>query len=175
MRSIKLALCTFAIVAMSTTSSFAQKCHFDVDKKDYFSGEHVRNVRVRIGNLFYSWWVLLEQKGPKYSMMVQSAATGKIDDIIPKGSKVLFKLDNGKVVEVTLSDDCVPNHDVQNNTIISTWLTKCDVTKEAMQQLSESPTTLIRMNVGGKDFDSPGASGKEGKKVMESAQCLLKD
>ncbi len=175
MKMMKHTVCLLALFVFSATSSFAQKCHFDVDKKDDFTGAHVRNVKVKIGNFFYSWWLLLEQNGTKYAITVQSAATSKIDDVIPKGSKILFKLDNDKVVEIVVSDDCVPNHNVQNNTIITTWLPKCDVSKETMQQLSQASTSLVRMNIGGKDFTSPNASGKEGKKVMEGAACLLQD
>lgn len=175
MKFVKLAACILAVTAITSTNTFAQKCHFDVDKKDDFSGEHVRNVRVKVGTFFYAWWVLLEQKGPKYFITVQSATTGKVDNVIPKGSKVLFKLDNGKVVEMIVSDECVPAFSVQSNTIVTTWLPKGEVSKEIMKQLSESPTTMIRMNIGGKDFDSPGASGKEGRKMAESAACLLQD
>jgi len=175
MKNIKFSICLLTLLVLFAISASAQKCHFDVDKKDDFTGEHVRNVKVKIGNFFYSWWLLLEQSGGKYAITVQSAATSKIEDVIPKGSKILFKLESGKVLEMIVSNDCVPNYTVQSGTIVTTWLPKCDVTKETMQQLSESPTNLIRMTIGGKDFTSPDASGKEGKKVMESAQCLLKD
>ena len=175
MKFMKYAICLLTLALFSATSSFAQKCHFDVDKKDDFTGAHVRNVKAKIGNFFYSWWLLLEQNGTKYNITVQSAATGKIEDVIPKGSKILFKLDNDKVVEITVSDDCVPNYNVQDRTIITTWLPKCEVSKETMQQLSQASTSLVRMSIGGKDFTSPQASSKEGKKIMEAAQCLLQD
>ena len=164
------------VISVFTASHVqAQKCHFDVDKKDDFSGEHVRNVRIKVGNMFYAWWVLLEQKGPKYFVTVQSASTGRVENTIPKGSKVLFKLDNGKVVEMVVGEECVPSYSVQSNTIITMWLPKGEVSKDVMKELSESPMTLIRMKIGDKDFDSPGASGKEGRKMMESAACLLQD
>ena len=118
----------------------------------------------------------MEQKGPKYFITVQSATTTKVDDIIPKGSTISFKLDNGKVVAMTTSEDCVPSHSVgTNNVIITMWLPKGEVSKDVIQQLSESETTMIRMNIGGKDFDSPEASGKAGRKMMEIAKCLLTD
>ena len=164
-----------ALMLLGSNAIFAQKCNFDTDKKDDFTGAHVRTVKHKLGNFFYKWWILMEQNGPKYFITVQSAGTGKIDDIIPKGSKILFKLDNDKVVEMPVSEDCVPSHTVQSNTIITTWLPKGEISKDAMQKMSESGIVLIRMNIGGKDFDSPSPSGKETEKMRQSAECLLKD
>lgn len=175
MKTIKVAIYSLILVALSSANSIAQNCNFDVDKKDEFTGEHVRNVRVRIGTLMYSWWLLQEQKGPKYFLTIQATATGKVDDIITKGTKVLYKLKNDKVIEMVVSEDCIPSHSVQSGVIISMWLPKGEMPKETMQQMSESPTTMIRINVGGKDFNAPSITGREGKKIMENAQCLLKD
>jgi hypothetical protein len=173
MKSIKLSICAVVLLLLSAGSSYAQ-CSFDTDKKDDFTGENVRSSRVRIGTLLYSWWLLMEQKGTKYYMTVQSASTGKVDDIIPKGSKILFKLENGKVVEMIVTEDCVPSHSVQSNTIVSMWLPKGELTKETMQQISESGISLIRMSIGGKDFNSPEPTNKETRKTRELAECMVK-
>ena len=175
MKKLQILICCLVLCAGGSNTVLAQKCKFDVDKKDDFSGDHVRNVRIRLGTFFYSWWMLLEQKGQHYYITVQSAATGKVDDIIPKGSTIYFKLESGKVLEMNTTEECVPAHNVQSNTIVSTWLPKGEVNKDFMKQLSESPLDKIRMKVGGKDFDSPDASGKSGRKCMESAQCMIAD
>jgi hypothetical protein len=176
MRTYKLL--AFLLFLATTQSAFAQKCKFDTEKKDDFTNENVRSSKFKVGDFFYSWWILIEQKGPKYYMTIQSATTGKIDDIIPKGAKVMLKLDNGKIVSYTLSEDCVPNHNVinagtSNPTITSTWLPKGELSKEDMTALSQAELVVIRMNIGGKDFDSPKPSGKEAKKIMQSAGCFL--
>jgi len=180
MKSCKLLAFFLLLTALSSTQAIAQKCKFDIDKKDDFSNEHVRGAKFKVGDFFYSWWILIEQKGTKYYMTVQSATTGKIDDIIPKGSKVMLKLDNGKIKSYILSEDCVPNHNVINTntanpTITSTWLPKGELSKDDMVALSQSELVVIRMNVGGKDFDSPKPSGKEARKLMQSANCFLAD
>lgn len=177
MKTNKLVLFLLILVTCSSSISFAQKCKFDTDKKDDFTNEHVRSAKFKIGDFFYSWWILIEQKGSKYYMTVQSATTGKIDDVIAEGGKVLFKLESGKILELVVSEDCVPNHNVINSTtnptITTTWLPKGELSKEDMTQLSQSELSLIRMNIGGKDFDSPKPSGKEAKKLLQSANCFL--
>lgn len=165
-----------AIVVATTLSASAQKCNFDVDKKDDFTGAKVRNARVQFGTLFNRWFARLEQNGPKYYITVQASGAGNSNDIIPKGSKQLFRLENGSVVEVITIEDCAPVQYVQQNArIISVYNPKGEVSKEALKMLSESPTTRIRMTIAGKDYDSPELSDKEGKKIMNIAKCLLTD
>ena len=163
------------LFVLSLAPVLAQKCKFEVDKKDEFTNQHVRSVRHKIGNMFYSWWLLMEQKGDKYYMTVQSATTGKVDDIIYKGSKILFKLENGKIIELVTDEDCIPSHNVVSTTIITMWLPKGQLSKDDMTQLSESEITGIRMKVGDKDFDSPDVGGKVARKIKESAVCFLTD
>lgn len=178
MKSCKLLVFLLVLTALSTTQVIAQKCKFDIDKKDDFSNEHLRISKFKVGDFFYSWWIQIEQKGSKYYMTVQSASTGNVEDIIPKGAKVMLKLDNGRIISYLLSEDCVPKHNVinantGNPTITSTWLPKGELSKDDMIALSQSELVVIRMNIGGKDFDSPKPSGKEAKKLMQSANCFL--
>ena len=162
-------------IAFAASTSYAQDCSFDVDKKDDFTGEHTRSVRHKIGAIYSNWVMLLEQKGAKYYMTVIHEETGKIDDIIPVGKKIFFKLENGTVIDMPLTDESVPVHSIRGNNIMSTFTLKGEISKEGMQKISQSGISIIRLNIGGKDIDSPTATGKSANKVREYAQCMLKD
>ncbi len=160
---------------LSSFSLHAQDCKFDIDKKDDFTGEHVRSIRHKIGAVYYNWVMLLEQKGPKYYMTVIHEENGKINDIITKGSKIFFKLEDGTVIDMELTDDAVPIHSIPSDKIVTTWMEKGELSKETMMKISKAGISVIRLKIGSKDIDSPTATGKSANKIREYAECMLKD
>ena len=172
MKKIFLFAILFAVSA-SGNHIYAQKCKFDSDKEDEFTKEHVRSVKHPIGSILFRWWMLMEQKGPKFELTLQVSTTGKMDDVFAKGSKMLFKLENGKVVEIVADADYMPAFHVESNTIITNWLPKGVVSEENMKALSESPITAVRVNVANKDVNAPNITGKEADKIQQSATCFL--
>ena len=168
-------------ILLSTTSSMllAQKCKFDKDEQDKFTNQHVRSSKFQVGGMFYRWFILLEEKGNKYYMTYQIAVNGKVDDPIKQGSTILMKLANDSIVKLVVDQDYNPVQSVVNNGdnpfIASTWLPKGELSKAQMTLLSSSPIVAIRVNVAGKDLDSPDISAKESKKLKETSACMLVD
>jgi hypothetical protein len=177
MTLLKSGILALGLLATTATVSFAQKCNFDKDEKDEFTNEKVRAVKHKItcNRAELNWSVLMEQKGANYFMTVENNVYTKIDDVLPKGSKILLKLENGNILSVTTDDDCIPSHKTVQWYIITSWFPKGKLTKEDVTQLSQSKVTSIRMNIGGKDYNSPSVSGKEGGRIMTSAGCLLSE
>jgi|SRR6185312_13007576 len=156
-----------------------KKCKFDKDEKDKFTNEHVRSSRFSVGGMMYRWYILLEQKGDKYYMTYQIAVNGKVDDPITKGTKILMKLGNDSIVELVVDQDYAPQQSVVNNGdnpfIASMWLPKGQLSKDQMKKLSMSPIVAIRINIAGKDLDSPNMSSKESEKLEQTSACMLLD
>ena len=176
---IRLMVLAMALTVASS-AVMAQKCKFDKEEKDKFTNQKVRSSKFKVGGAFYSWWILLEEKGDKYFMTYQIAVNGKVDETIKKGSKILMKLEDGNIVELEIDQDYNPTQNVEgagtgNAFISSMWLPKGELTKEQMQKLSASPIVAIRINIAGKDLDSPDISKKQGNKLRETAACMLVD
>src|SRR5476649_2525648 len=128
MKTIRVVVMMMAI-SLIPASMVAQKCKFDIEAKDKFTGELVRSSKFKAGGAFYSWWLQLQEKGGKYYMTYQIAVNGKVDEPIRKGSKILMKLEDNTIVELEIDQDYNPQQNVENvNTaspfISSTWLPK---------------------------------------------------
>lgn len=163
-----------ALICMSFSSLplHAQKCHFRVDKQDPITNEHVRSILLRVGGLNSQWNINFEQKGPKYSITLHIVKEGKISEIAPAGTKILCKLENGKLVEIPTSQEIIPVYTNAGGTVQTEWNLVADVSKDMLTQLSASEITLFRVNIGGKDYDHD-LGGKNAGKILEAAGCLL--
>lgn len=156
---------------------YGQTCKFHVDKIDEITNERMRSIqKLRLGNMSSLWWIFLEQKGVKFSAVMHIFRNGKSDEIVAKGSKLFVKLENGKILELVFQEDFIPSYKAGPSTgVTTTWDVNCGISKEQMQQLSESEIVFIRLKIGTADVDAPEASGKTASKIMEAAQCFLKD
>ena len=150
-------------VAILPSSMLAQKCKFDKEEKDKFTGQKVRSSRFKVGGAMYSWWILMEQKGDKNYMTYQIAVNGKVDESIRKGSKILMKLEDNSIVELEIDNEYNPTQSVEGTAsgspfIVSMWLPRGELSKDQMKSLSASNIAAIRINIANKDLDSPDIS-----------------
>jgi len=180
MKITKTIFLWIALTVIPSAALLAQKCKFDKDEKDKFTNVHIRSSKFQVGGMFYRWFILLEQKGDKYYMTYQIAVNGKVDDPIKKGNKIMMKLEDNSIVELEVDQDYNPQQNVENtgtaNPFISSmWLPKGELSKEQMTKLSNSPISAIRINIAGKDLDSPEIAAKQSKKLKETSACMLVD
>ncbi len=152
----------------------AQKCKFDKEDKDPFTNEMVRSEMVKFGKKLL-WWANMEQNGQKYYATFYIGQHKDMVDMMTKGTKILLKLENGTIVTLETTSDQSPIRNVEGLVIVTQWTPKIELTKEQLQQLSSSPTENIRTYISGKELYPPEISGKQGRKMMDIAHCLLEN
>ncbi len=164
------------LVAVIPAITFAQKCKFDEDKKDPFTGSNMRVVAHKIGPPSWNWNFSLEQNGGKFFISMRMLRAGKMEDIYPTGRKIMLKLENGKILELTADKDFPPGYAVNSvdGTIWTNYIPKFEVDKAFITDLSSSAITDVKVTLGSQDIIVPKVGGKQTDRIMESAACLLK-
>ena len=153
--------------------AFAQDCDFQKDEMDAFTKQRYRSSELMKLSLAPFWWMLMEQKSDKYFITMQIFVLKEMREQVKKGTKVMAKLEDGTIVELTAMDDVSPSFNFESGYIVSQWTVKSEVSDEQMMQLSKSPIELMRTKIGSQDLDMPKAVKKGIKKVMNMAGCML--
>jgi len=174
MRSVKHLSFTL-LMALIPAIAFAQNCKFDEDKKDPFTNGRLRVVAHKIGPVSWNWNFSLEENGGKYFISMRMLRAGKMEDMYPKDRKVMIKLENGKILELTADKDFPPGYAVSSDGVIWTnYIPKFEVDKAFLTDLSSSPITDIKVTLGSQDIMLPKITGKQTDRIKESAACLVK-
>lgn len=166
--------CMVSGIMMFSAGAYAQKCDFETDEADPFTKEHVRaSGLIRISGV-PRWWVKMEQKGAKKTMALTIFKMKEVKANIARGTKMQIKLEDGTVLEPTVAEDATPTFNVEQQMyIVSQWNVTLELSEDMLQQLSKSPIELIRTKVGSEECNMPDAVGRNTKKVMELAKCML--
>lgn len=175
MRSFKQMLLAVFVLTAPLLSK-AQKCKFDVEKKDPFGNGSIRSVAHKIGPPSWNWNFSLEQNNDKYYIGMRIVQSGKVNDVIAKGEKIMVKLADGNIIELVMQEDVIPAYAV-NSVDASIWtnhLPKVEVEREVIEKLSKSPITDIKVTIAKRDNLLPKISSKQTDRIVESAACLLK-
>lgn len=163
------------MTALLPVGAQAQKCKFDEDKKDPFSGSNHRLVAYKIGPVSWNWKFFLEQNDNKFFISMRMLRGGKMDEIYPVGRKIMLKLQNGKILELTADQDFPPAYAVSSDGVIWTnYMPKFEVDKDFLTALSESPITDVKVTLGPQNILLPKVTEKQTERIQESATCLLK-
>lgn len=150
-----------------------QKCKFDKDETDGFTNERVRTSNIRLGKIPL-WWLIMEQTGNKYYFTYYLNVLKEVRDIMPKGTKILTKLENGTIIELETEQDIIPTHNVEGTVIVTCWKPKIEVSAEKMKLFSSSPAELLRTTISEQPTEPRELKGKQGEKIKDIATCLLK-
>lgn len=168
MKKIFLVLCCLFVV---TADSFAQKCHLDEDKKDPFSGEIVRSYKHEFVTNTTIWWMQFDQKGKEFTATLASTILGREPIISAANTKILFKLENGTILELVTDNDVKPFFMSDGFT---RWIIPMKLSEPQLKQFSESPITDIRYKIESREMTCANLKGKHAEKIMNGAKCMLR-
>ncbi|TAL61885.1 MAG: hypothetical protein EPN85_03750 [Bacteroidetes bacterium] len=168
----KTTILFFSITFFSSFFSeylLAQKCNFEINGKDEFTGKVRKLTKDRLKPEFF---LELEKSEENYFFRLIFPYTGALDEGVPKGTEVLLKLSNEEVLKTYTLDDHIPSKQVYVNGFISSVIMNCKVSKDEISQLSKNSISKIRMTLGGKEFTIDISEGK-GANIKNSANCIL--
>ena len=161
-----------AILAAATPIIASAQCKYVKESKDAFSGEAVKKATdLALGP--WMWTVSLEQKGDKYFIGMKVVTNGDVRYVIPKGDKIMIKLENEKFVELEMQQDYPPVAQVYGTSILTLWVTKTEVEAKMMKRLARSPITDVKVVVQGVDLVLPKVKEKQVNAIMNSAACIM--
>lgn len=163
---------TFPLITLclllSTSFIYGQKCEI---KADPITGEQTIQFKNKYQTLRF------ENKGTELTDFYTTFSyRGEQNVTVLKGSEVVFKLKNGKIITLTSIADATPQTRlISETTIVSNYTYAFKITKEQINDLASDKIDFIRypsMDGGTVDLDVKGLGKIYASKITKGAQCM---
>jgi hypothetical protein len=176
----KLNLCVMknivflSLFLISILNVSAQKCKYDVDKKDPFSGESVKTINTTLIRNGLNW--TSSKTGNNYSVELSILFNASSYEIMGIDDTVLVKLKNGDTFTLRPMKEVAPIKKVFDGRVVSVYVQQFQVEKTVFEKLSKSPIQIVRVQLDkAYDLDFTDKKEKNCKELMEASACMLLD
>ena len=169
MSRFKTLALAFLMLSMSF-NSVADSCHYVKEQKDPFTNETSWIAKEMACGI--KTYMNLERIGDKFFLGFKILTAAVVDEAFTTDKKVLLKLENGDVIEVSTDTDVKPEAHAASGAAWTTWVTRMSVSRDVYQKLSKSPVVMIKYPVAAKE-ELEEVRDRQGRKIMETAQCLI--
>jgi len=168
----------------ATMQISAQKCKFDYEKNDPFTGEITKGISLEVKEKTSMPSVTHAGKPFRYNFIVNRLGDnffidadiyfgGNVRELIRKGEPFILKLSNGETISLTAQDDVVPIAIGQpSGGFWTQYKAKYSIDAVTLQKLSTFTPTLFRFSLEGKNYDRE-VDSKEQKKFTQATTCIL--
>ncbi len=146
------------------------KCKFDYDKVDKFSGNHIRYSTFGMGVSYNK--IQIGDNAGKFYFNFLLVDYGDNLAKLSTADTSFIKLENGKMIKLAVQEDVAPTAQVSGSSILTSYSPIFYIKKSKMVALSESPIVALKIVVAGKEYTFEIKESKA-KKIMETAGCLV--
>jgi len=173
----------FMCIAMQ---AYSQKCKFDYDKTDPFTGENAKGISAKINN-----WLFLgfNKIGNNYDMGLVANLYHTGTSL--KGDSIILKIvneqnPNGIILTLYSVADVKPIVQAATNaqyyystasaksTFYGSYKVKYEITEQQLELLSRGLVTDIRLYLGDTDFNVLDIKKKVSETLRQAAICILR-
>lgn len=162
----KLSYLLLLAMVFSFSTSYAQKCEVS---KDPFTNDIVASFDFRNKMLFF------EHKNGTTKFGFRIAYGGELNVVMPKGTKISFKLENGETISLTTIDDVAPISQVSSYGVATAYTYIMELNKEEVSKLANIKVTHIRYPDAKGGFIDYESNRKWTRVIMEGAECMLEN
>ena len=166
--------------------AYSQKCKFDIDKNDPFTGKGSKGITAKINNQFF---LGLNKNGNEYDItllaryILCTETSIKGDAIVLKvvnaqnPNGVMLTLYSAANVEPILQQSTAVQYNTTtasaSSTLYGTYRIKYEITEKQLELLSSGLVTDIKFSIKGKDFGILNIKKKASEKLQQAANCIL--
>jgi hypothetical protein len=147
--------------------SYAQKCKFDFEEVDKITNQETKGIFIKESG----HTVALYQYHGENLLILTLTFNGQKRDIVSKGDTLLFKLEDGNLIELISSEEFVPVSQATQYGVYTAYSIKYVLDKEAIGLIKRSPGILIRAKIGAAWFDVD-YSKKKWESIRKAAACI---
>lgn len=151
--------------------SYSQKCSIS---RDPITNEAIASFNYKERKVYF------EHKKGILSLEMMFTYSGELNVVIPKGSELFYKLENGEIIKLITVNNAVPNSQIianQNSATVLTFYSYImQITKQDLNKLANSKVVLIRFpngKDGQQDFILKGRWKKISGAILKGAVCML--
>lgn len=161
----------FIVLILSITAVKSQeKCKYDIDKKDPFTGKNIRKIQTTIkSSPVFLWMLGLEKIGDDYDLAFFLGLRFELVDNLEKGDSVMFKFANDEIVTCYARDQVSPGALLSIQTCYDGVY---PISVEKLKTFTTSLATNLRVNIGVNVYQIE-IDEKTAKKLMKSAVCIM--
>jgi len=166
----KITIFLAALLLMGFSNAFSQKCKVGTDP---ITNEHSVSFDYANRTVFY------EYKGALVNLELKFDYNGVLKVIVPQGTEIIFKLENGEIMKLVTASDAPPKTDASSSmystTIYTNYYYPIQLSKDQVKQLATSKVVLIRYpdtQGGTRDFEPKGLTKKLADVLQKGALCI---
>ena len=157
---------------MCISIGYSQKC--DV-KNDPITGEKTCKFMNKQQTLRFEY-----KGGDIADFYTTFSYSGEQNTVIPKGSEIIFKFNDGKILKLYSVIDATPQTKVYSSsttvTVITNYTYAFKMTREEIAMMASSKIDLVRypaIEGGHMDYDVKGLGKIYANKITNGAECIL--
>jgi len=171
-----LLLLSLFMACFATAQAQKDKCKFDVEKKDAFTGKEYKSVAIDVmatqekQNNRYTWEFI--KNDTLLSVTISRRFAKGLTDVIPAGQEFLLKQAGGFIMHLIITDEVTPELNSTGTTVASTYKIPVRIGKDDLKKLSLKAITNLKFNVGKLEVQGE-LSGAEAEKIQQVCKCLL--
>lgn len=166
------------IVVFSCAELSAQKCKYDFDKKDKFSGGRLTGYDYNVkSGISTKVKLAIYLKGKKMVAEVTYVYGGELNGIITAGHKVNVRLEDEEVISLSSIGNSLPKTDIHvtsaSASAITTYTILYEVDKQFLEKLATKMPLVVQVEVSDTQSFVDEIKEKNAVKMMEDMKCLL--
>gem|GEM_PF-2987279 len=174
------------LLIFTVPQAYSQKCKYDFDKTDPFTGESGKGITVKINNWFFFGF---NKIGSNYDLGLLAALSYTENSM--KGDSIILRVvneqnPNGTLLTLYSVADVKPTLQAATkaqyyystgsatSTLYGSYRIKYEITKQQLELLSSGLVTDIRLYIGGKDFYVLDIKKKVSETLRQAVVCILR-
>ena len=179
---MKKILTAAATLLFMSAGAYAQNCKLVKEKKDAFSDKSEKTAQVVTGKVSLmggiKWLWEFHQADGATSIKLSIAMMGEFNQPFEQGTRLLLKLENGKVLTLTTVNNANPVTQALNGgsgtiNVFTTYMLSFKPAKEDLTALSQSTITDLKVDIPDRTIVSPKVVKKQMEQIMNVSGCLL--
>jgi hypothetical protein len=157
------------LIAISATS-YAQKCKYDYEKKDAFTGK----TSVAIFCDLTKFWSIsvAGASDNSYSLNLGLLFSGAKKDVIRKGDTLMIALENAPPIILIAAGEFLPSLTTSGSSIYTKYNPSYSITKEQLLMLSQHNMPAFRVYFGSL-WSGDDVKPKNAQKISKAAECIV--
>lgn len=159
---------TALMLMFSANFALAQKCTYTVDQKDPSTGVATQKIMVTIKDNFHLW---LNRVGVDKSISFEIVFADIKREIIHKGDTLVLQMSNDDFITLVASEDAHPAGKADDVVEITNYYPVYKLSPADLNRILAARVTGVKMYFG-KEFNVWEFNEKQGKKILEAANCI---
>lgn len=163
------------LLSLFLTTAFAQKCKYDVDTKDAFSGKRTLGTTAKLGK--EGALIGFNLQDDRFWVGLFIDFFGEKNEAIAQGDSLLLKLITGDIITLYTNEAAAPTSYVAGSgayaKVMSYYKPNYNIDRATMTKLAENMITDIKFYMGMNSLPIE-ISSKAAEKVMAAAACIVK-